>query len=35
MAKRQNVRRSLARTVHFAAHQDGEMIQVSLAARFV
>ena len=35
MAKRQNVRRSLARTFHFAAHQDGEMILVSLAVRFV
>lgn len=35
MAKRQNVRRSLVRTFHFAAHQDGEMILVSLTPRFV
>ena len=35
MAKRQNVRRQLARTVHFAARQDGMVILVSLAARFV
>ena len=33
MAKRQNVRRSLVRTFHFAAHQDGEMILVSLTPR--
>ena len=31
MAKRQNVRRSLVSTFHFAAHQDGEMILVSVA----